>query len=59
LERKKNLVSFDYFKYLNGMDSYRMTYDQWKEKNTWEDPDKCGRCGNNKDHFNICPKCKY
>jgi hypothetical protein len=50
---------FDYIKYLNDEKSYGMTYDQWKNKNRDDDPEKCTRCGNGKDYSNICPKCKY
>lgn len=59
MERKKNPLSFDFNKYLNSVDSYKLTFDEWKIKNIWEDPDQCDRCGEEKGDFGICPKCKF
>lgn len=49
----------DYIKYLNDEAAFRMTYDQWKNKKSKQDSDKCLQCGNGKDHFQPCPKCNY
>jgi hypothetical protein len=51
--------SYDYIKYLNDEGASGMTYDQWKYKSLQNDPEKCHHCGNNKDFFNKCLKCKY
>jgi len=55
----KHPYSYDYIKYLNDEAAYGMTYDQWKFKNLQKEAEKCHQCGNDKDFFDKCPKCKY
>jgi hypothetical protein len=43
--RKRNPLRLTYKDYLNNRDSYRISFDEWKQKNEWEDTDKCDRCG--------------
>ncbi|MBK5446838.1 hypothetical protein [Peribacillus sp. TH24] len=58
--RKRNPLSFSYKDYLNDPDSSRMSYEQWKNKNEWEDTDKCENCGAYKGSELYCTKCdKY
>lgn len=58
--RKRNPLSFNYQDYLSDPDSFRMSYDQWEEKNKWEDTSKCEYCGAYKWLELYCPKCdKY
>lgn len=49
----------DYIKYLNDEGSYGITYEQWKNKKGKTYSDKCSQCGNGKDRYQPCPKCKY
>lgn len=56
--RKRNPSSLTYKDYQNSSDSYRMTFDEWKKKNEWEDTDYCDQCGEYKGSEYICPKCR-
>jgi hypothetical protein len=50
--------NFNYKDYLNSSDSSRMTFEEWKKKNEWEDTDKCDQCGAYKGAAYICPECR-
>lgn len=50
--------NFNYKDYLNSSDSSRMTFEEWKKKNEWEDTDKCDQCGAYKGSSYICPECR-
>jgi hypothetical protein len=50
--------NFNYKDYLNSSDSSRMTFEEWKKKNEWEDTDKCDQCGAYKGSAYICPECR-
>jgi hypothetical protein len=56
--RKRNPLSFNYNDYLNDPAAFRISYEEWKKKNEWEDTDKCDRCGASKGSAYICPECK-
>jgi hypothetical protein len=49
---------FNYKDYLNDPDSSRLTFEEWKKKNEWEDTDKCDNCGAYKGPAYYCPECK-
>lgn len=51
-------LNFNYKDYLNSSDSSRMTFEEWKKKNEWEDTDKCDQCGAYKGSAYICPECR-
>jgi hypothetical protein len=57
--RKRNPLRLAYKSYLNNRDSSRISFDDWKQKNEWEDTDKCGRCGAWKGESYICPGGKF
>jgi hypothetical protein len=50
--------NFNYKDYLNSSDSSRMTFEDWKKKNEWEDTDKCDQCGAYMGSAYICPECR-
>jgi hypothetical protein len=50
--------NFNYKDYLNSSDSSRITFEEWKKKNEWEDTDKCDQCGAYKGSAYICPECR-
>jgi hypothetical protein len=56
--RKRNPSSLTYKDYQNSTDSYRMSFDEWKKKNEWENTDYCDQCGAYKGSEYICPKCR-
>jgi hypothetical protein len=56
--RKRNPSRLTYKDYLNDLDSYRITFEEWKKKNEWEDSDKCDHCGAWKGSAYICPDCR-
>jgi hypothetical protein len=57
--RKRNPLSFKYSDYLNDPDSSRITWEEWKKKNEWEDTDKCDCCGAWIGSEYICPECRH
>lgn len=50
--------NFNYKDYLNSSDSSRITFEEWKKKNEWEDTDKCDQCGAYKGSAYTCPECR-
>ncbi|WP_078548613.1 hypothetical protein [Litchfieldia alkalitelluris] len=59
MKREKKPGEITYSKYLNSPDSFRYNYEEWVNKNLFEDEDKCSRCGTELNDFSICPKCHF